>query len=145
MTKTDISEASIQGNTQKTGLETGGASSSALVSRNITVLGKRTSIRLESQMWVALKEIATREHCSIHDLCSLVASRRKQDLSLTASIRIFLMLYFKAAATEDGHNRAGHGGLDRMIGRLMPQPGRPRTVPPLVDGHDAGKGDMQVA
>lgn len=93
---------------------------SALISRNVTVMGKRTSIRLENQMWTSLKEIAEREHCSIHELCSLIASRKKSDLSLTASIRIFLMLYFKAAATEDGHTRAGHGGLDRMISRLMP-------------------------
>lgn len=93
---------------------------SALISRNITVMGKRTSIRLESQMWSSLKEIAEREHCTIHELCSLIASRRKPGLSLTASIRIFLMLYFKAAATEDGHSRAGHGSLDRMIARLMP-------------------------
>lgn len=96
---------------------------SALISRNITVLGKRTSIRLESQMWSSLKEIAEREHCTTHELCSLIASRRKAGLSLTASIRIFLMLYFKAASTEDGHVRAGHGSLDRMISRLMPQNG----------------------
>jgi predicted DNA-binding ribbon-helix-helix protein len=105
---------------------------SALISRNITVLGKRTSIRLESQMWVALKEIADRERCSVHDLCSLVATRRKAGLSLTASIRIFLMLYYKAASTEDGHQRAGHGGLDRMVGRLMPQMGR------RMDGEASG-------
>lgn len=93
---------------------------SALVSRNVTVLGRRTSIRLETQMWNAIREIADREHCSVHELCSLIATRRKSGLSLTASIRIFLMLYFKAAATEEGHARAGHGGLDRMVGRLMP-------------------------
>lgn len=94
---------------------------SALISRNVTVLGKRTSIRLEAQMWTAMKEIAEREHCTIHELCSLIGTRRKPGLSLTASIRIFLMLYFKAASTEDGHARAGHGGLDLMVGRLMPQ------------------------
>ncbi len=96
------------------------SSASALVSRNVTVLGKRTSIRLEVQMWSAIKEIAEREHCTVHELCSLIAMRRKPGLSLTASIRIFLMLYFKAAATEDGHVRAGHGSLDRMVARLMP-------------------------
>lgn len=101
---------------------------SALLSRNITVLGKRTSIRLESQMWTAMKEIADREHCTIHELCSLIAMRRKPGLSLTASIRIFLMLYFKAACTEEGHTKAGHGGLDRMIGRLMPNQ-------PQANGH----------
>jgi predicted DNA-binding ribbon-helix-helix protein len=93
---------------------------SSLISRNVTVLGKRTSIRLEAQMWSAMKEIAEREHCSIHELCSLIAMRRKQGLSLTASIRIFLMLYFKAACSEEGHAKAGHGSLDRMVGRLMP-------------------------
>lgn len=109
---------------------------SALISRNITVLGKRTSIRLESQMWSALKEIADRERCSIHDLCSLVATRRKPGLSLTASIRIFLMLYFKAASTEEGHTRAGHGGLDRMVGRLMPGQRRAENdgMPPAMTG-----------
>lgn len=112
--------------------------SSALISRNITVLGKRTSIRLESQMWSALKEIADRERCSIHDLCSLVATRRKPGLSLTASIRIFLMLYFKAASTEDGHSKAGHGGLDRMVGRLMPPNAQRR-----LDGE--GGASMQAA
>jgi predicted DNA-binding ribbon-helix-helix protein len=96
------------------------ASASSLISRNVTVLGKRTSIRLEAQMWSAMKEIAEREHCSIHELCSLIAMRRKQGLSLTASIRIFLMLYFKAACSEEGHVKAGHGSLDRMVSRLMP-------------------------
>lgn len=113
---------------------------SALVSRNITVLGKRTSIRLEAQMWVALKEIADRERCSIHDLCSLIATRRKPGLSLTASIRIFLMLYYKAASTEDGHVRAGHGGLDRMVGRLMPNQGARR----LADNVET-RGNFQTA
>ncbi len=105
------------------------AQHSALLSRNVTVLGKRTSIRLESQMWTAIKEIADREHCTVHELCSLIAMRRKPGLSLTASIRIFLMLYFKAACTEDGHTRAGHGGLDRMVGRLMPQQAQNQMMP----------------
>ncbi len=117
----------------------------ALVSRNVTVLGKRTSIRLEVQMWSAIKEIAEREHCTVHELCSLIAMRRKPGLSLTASIRIFLMLYFKAAATEDGHIRAGHGSLDRMVARLMPPAaangtGRQQGTPAAVAGGAAPNG-----
>lgn len=91
-----------------------------LLSRNVTVAGRRTSIRLEQQMWVALKEVALRENCTVHDLCSLIGSRRRAGLSLTAAIRIFLMLYFKAAATEEGHTKAGHGGLNRIVGRTVP-------------------------
>lgn len=45
---------------------------STLVSRNITVLTRRTSVRLEPEMWNALREIARRERCKIHDICSLI-------------------------------------------------------------------------
>lgn len=82
---------------------------STLISRNITVLGKRTSVRLEPEMWKELKGIAKREKCTIHDLCTLISLRKNERTSLTAAIRVFLMLYFRAACTEDGHDRAGHG------------------------------------
>jgi predicted DNA-binding ribbon-helix-helix protein len=90
---------------------------STLVSRNITVLGRRTSVRLEPEMWRALREIAIRERCRIHDLCSVIQMRKNPDTSLTAAIRVFVMLYFRAAATDEGHGRAGHGSFDRMIRR----------------------------
>ena len=94
---------------------------STLVSKNITVLGKRTSIRLEPEMWRALNEIAEREKCKIHDICSIVALRKNPNSSLTASIRVFVMLYYRAAATEEGHTRAQHGDFMNMIkrGRLV--------------------------
>lgn len=93
------------------------AQKSALVSRNITISKKRTSIRLEAQMWCALKDIASREQCTIHDICTIIASRKARNITLTAAIRIFLMLYYKAAATEDGHAKAGHGAFHKMISR----------------------------
>ncbi len=87
---------------------------STLVSRNVTVYGRRTSIRLEPEMWEALKDVAKKERCSVHNLCTLVFLRKNGDTSLTAAIRVFLMLYFKAAATEDGHQKAGHGNFENM-------------------------------
>lgn len=87
---------------------------STLVSKNITVLGRRTSVRLEPEMWSALKDIARRERCTNHDLCSLISLRKSVGTSLTAAIRVFLMLYYKAASTEDGHARAGHGDFEVM-------------------------------
>lgn len=87
---------------------------STLVSRNITVLGKRTSVRLEPEMWKELKNISERESCTIHDLCSLISLRKSKATSLTAAIRVFLMLYFRAAATENGHAQAGHGNFQNM-------------------------------
>ena len=90
------------------------AAQSSLVSRNITILGRRTSIRLEPEMWTALNDIAKRERCSIHDICGLVYTRKKQQTSLTAAIRVFLILYYRASSTEQGHKQAGHGDFSIM-------------------------------
>ncbi len=89
----------------------------SLVSKNITVCKKRTSVRLEPEMWIALNEVSERERCTIHDLCTLINIRKKAETSMTAAIRVFLMLYFKAAATEEGHQKAGHGSFQRMKDR----------------------------
>ncbi len=82
---------------------------SGLVSRNVTIGTHRTSVRLEPEMWTGLREICRREHVSIHDVATVVAVRKASDSSLTAAIRVFVMAYFRMAATEDGHNSAGHG------------------------------------
>jgi len=82
---------------------------STLVSRNVTVNGRRTSIRLEPEMWAGLKEIMQREGCTLHRMCSMVSDYKHPDTSFTAAIRVFVMAYYKAAATDDGHRQAGHG------------------------------------
>jgi predicted DNA-binding ribbon-helix-helix protein len=87
---------------------------STLVSKNITIRGHRTSIRLEPEMWDALRDIATREGTTIHNICSLISLRKVDESSLTASIRVFLMLYYRAATTAEGHARAGHGSFEFM-------------------------------
>ena len=111
---------------------------STLVSRNITVSTRRTSVRLEPEMWRALKEISARENCSIHELCTLINFRKNKRTSLTAAIRVFLMLYFRAATTEEGHGKAGHGSFDSMKRRAgwheraMNATGVPMTAPITV-------------
>ena len=86
--------------------------------KNITVNGKRTSIRLENLMWDSFHEIAAREKLTIHQLATEISNRTSDDTSLTASIRLFIMLYFKAAATNRGHALAGHGTLKKRLNRL---------------------------
>lgn len=80
---------------------------STLRSGNVTVAGRRTSIRLEPAMWQALREISVREGKTMHALVTEIEQSRAQS-SLTAAIRVFLLDYFRAAATEEGHRRAGH-------------------------------------
>ncbi|HEX9448403.1 MAG TPA: ribbon-helix-helix domain-containing protein, partial [Dongiaceae bacterium] len=84
----------------------------AMVARNVTVAGRRTSVRLEPEMWESLQEITTRETITLHQLCTEIARQRGLS-SLTAAIRAYALAYFRAAATERGHRAAGHGGLRR--------------------------------
>ncbi len=81
---------------------------STLVNRNVTVEGHRTSIRLEPAMWEALNMVCKRENKSLNELVTTIARGRNQS-TLTAAIRVFLLTYFQAAATDEGHLRAGHG------------------------------------
>lgn len=100
-----------------------------LISKNITVQGRRTSVRLEPEMWLALRDIALREKCSIHEICSLVSVRKNIHTSLTAAIRVFLMLYYRASSTEEGHRRAGHGDFEFMKRRARIE------VPKVAEKH----------
>jgi predicted DNA-binding ribbon-helix-helix protein len=105
-------------------------SRSSLVSRNVTVSGHRTSIRLEPEMWSGLAEICRRERVIMHEVCTAVATRKQENSSLTAAIRVFVMAYFRAAATEDGHSKAGHG-----YGSIMAVPAAAVAVPrPAASG-----------
>ena len=86
---------------------------STLVNRNVTVAGHRTSIRLEPAMWEALNRICERERKSMNEIVTLIARNRNQS-TLTAAIRVFLLSYYQAAATDEGHRRAGHGLTSRF-------------------------------
>jgi predicted DNA-binding ribbon-helix-helix protein len=78
-------------------------------------------MRLEPSMWSALEEIAAREKLSINELCSRIDLRlqaqarrkgldpEKSEVTLTSGVRVFIFAYYRAAATEPGHNAAGHG------------------------------------
>ncbi len=55
----------------------------------------------------------------MHDICSLIHIRKNVRTSLTGAIRVFLMLYYRAASTEDGHVRAGHGSFETMKRRAQ--------------------------
>lgn len=106
---------------------------SSLICKNIRIDSKRTSVRLEGEMWAALRDIARRERCTMHDLCTLISLRKRPVTSLTAAIRVFLMLYYRSAATEEGHVRAGHGSFEQMPRRarakLQEKPDYPPYIP----------------
>jgi predicted DNA-binding ribbon-helix-helix protein len=84
-----------------------------LINRNVVVNGRRTSLRLEPEMWEALAEIAQREGVSVSQVISRIDREVRQGAwqgaGLTARVRVFVLGYFRAAATESGHLSAGHG------------------------------------
>lgn len=70
----------------------------ALVSKNVRIHDRRTSVRLEPEMWQALREVAEIEGCTIHDLCGAVHDIKGAGASFTAALRVFLMEYYRTAA-----------------------------------------------
>lgn len=81
-----------------------------LNTRNVTVNGRRTSLRLEGAIWDALVDICAREKLTLHQVCSLIDQRR-DGTSRTSAVRAFVVTYFRMATTDDGHAKAGHGSL----------------------------------
>ena len=74
----------------------------------MTISGRRTSLRMEQETWDALAEICKREGKSIHQICTMVEERRNVS-NRTSAVRAFIIAYYRAAATEQGHQKAGHG------------------------------------
>lgn len=72
---------------------------STLVSRNISLADRRTSIRLEPEMWDALNEICAREGRSVHEICTEI-DRERNCSALTAGVRVYIINYFRRAAAE---------------------------------------------
>lgn len=110
--KNDDPDRDDLGREQDDGQDEGQAlrGASTLVNRNVFVGARRTSLRLEPAMWDALAEICRREDLTMHQLCALIDERRRAS-SLTAAIRVFIVNYFRSAATEEGHASTGHGSF----------------------------------
>ena len=83
---------------------------SRLVNRNITAAGGRTSMRLEPEVWDALREICLRESLDLREVIRAVVGGAEAG-GRTSAVRVHVLQYFRAAATSDGHSLAGHGHL----------------------------------
>ncbi|MCI0430577.1 MAG: ribbon-helix-helix domain-containing protein [Rhodospirillales bacterium] len=81
---------------------------STLLNRNVWIGRRRTSLRLEPTMWQALEEVARNSDLTIHQVCTLIDERR-QESSLTAAVRVFLLSYYRDAV------RAGCQDLGKTL------------------------------
>lgn len=83
-----------------------------LKNKVVCVNGRRTSMRMCQQEWSAFEEVCEREKISRNDLLGLIEEYKNHRLGLTYSARLFILSYFRNAATETGHLSAGHSRKD---------------------------------
>jgi predicted DNA-binding ribbon-helix-helix protein len=82
----------------------------AIEGRVVHIDKARRRLQLEKAFWLRLEELCRRERTTVHRLCETIAAGGNE--APEAAIRLYLLEYFSAAATEDGHRRAGHGSLE---------------------------------
>ena len=83
---------------------------SRLINRNVHVDGRRTTMRLEPELWDAIEEICHREDVTLSDLVTRIDGGRSTDEdSRTSAVRVHILSYYRAAASDPGHAAAGHG------------------------------------
>jgi predicted DNA-binding ribbon-helix-helix protein len=66
---------------------------SRLVIRNAMIGGRRTSIRLEPELWSTLERIAEQQQKTADELLSEIDSAKPGNGSLTSAVRVYIVLY----------------------------------------------------
>lgn len=70
--------------------------SSSLLSRNVMIAGRRTSIRLEPELWDALRMVCRMEGKTINQLCTIIARHQQshqQTGGFTSAVRVYIVRY----------------------------------------------------
>ena len=71
-----------------------------LTSRVISIHKRKTTMRLCTHEWEALKDICKRENISRKNLFELIEKNKDPHLGLTPSIRLFSLVYFHDLADK---------------------------------------------
>jgi len=77
-------------------------SSQHLVTRNVRIAGRRTSIRLEPALWEAFDNVCAQERIRKNKLIELVAEENAGNQGLTSSVRVFLVAYYASLSAARG-------------------------------------------
>ena len=70
-----------------------------LLCKNVIVNGRRTSMRLEKEVWYALSESCRHQNISLNTLCSQIEDT-KDDTGLSSAMRIHALNFYKTLAEE---------------------------------------------
>jgi len=101
----------------------GGYMVSSLITRNVRIGKKRTSVRLEKQLWIALDEIVKRENMTLHEICTNIATERGAQGTtggFTSSLRVYVVKYFRNYLHQielaDLHKSADNTNMSAYMG-----------------------------
>src|SRR5579884_693116 len=81
-----------------------------LINRHVIDNRGRSSMRLEPELLDALNEVCQRENIGPSELVRRIEQRATG--GPTSAIRVYLLQYFREAATDQGHAAAGHGSRE---------------------------------
>ncbi|MBO5997981.1 MAG: ribbon-helix-helix domain-containing protein [Alphaproteobacteria bacterium] len=70
-----------------------------LLCKNVVVNGRRTSMRLDKETWLALSDICKRENITLYKLCSLIDSS-KGSSGLSSATRLFVLTYYRRSLAK---------------------------------------------
>jgi len=73
--------------------------------RNVRIGERRTSIRLEPEMWEALGEICANTGKDVNEICTEVYRANMGRGNFTSGLRVFIVEYFRSLASQDGAAR----------------------------------------
>ena len=76
-------------------------SASRLVNRNIIASSGRTSMRLEPEIWDALRDICAREKVRLDDLISQIEVQGYQG-GRTSAVRVYVLQYYRKLSESPG-------------------------------------------
>jgi predicted DNA-binding ribbon-helix-helix protein len=67
---------------------------SAISKRTITIDGHKTSVTLEDEFWMGLREIARRKNATLRSLIAQIDDARIRN-NLSSAIRVFVLNHFR--------------------------------------------------
>jgi len=82
-----------------------------MLTRNIVIGTRRTTVRLEAAIWEALDDLCVRERLSRHDLCTQIEADR-DGVNRAQAVRSVVMNYFRLSLKG---GEAGHGTLHAAL------------------------------
>ena len=96
---------------------------SSLITRNVRIHDRRTSVRLEPQLWRALEMIAVREQTDTNAICTRVAEQPRDGGGFTSALRVYIIRYFAQMALGDAVELESDGPVPLGVidGALPPQ------------------------